>query len=63
MHDLALPAGGLRFTDYRGQFDECCAHADECQRLADRYPTVKQQYEVLAHQWRELSTHGERCGA
>ena len=63
MHSLALPAGELRFVDYRAQLDECYARANECQKLGDRYPTVKQQYEGLAHQWRELSMYSERRGA
>ena len=62
-YNLALPAGELRFVVYRDRFEEYLARADECQRLADRYPAVKQGYESLAHQWRELSKHGEHCHA
>jgi hypothetical protein len=55
-HNFALPAGELRFVDYVARFGEYCAHADECQRLGDCYPAIKQQYEGLASQWRELAT-------
>ena len=62
-YNLALPAGELRFVVYRDRFEEYVARADECQRLADRYPAIKQGYEGLAHQWRELAKHGEHCRA
>jgi hypothetical protein len=58
-HNLGLQPSQLRFVDYRSRFEEYCARADECQRLADHYSTdlVKLQYEVLAHQWRELANN------
>jgi hypothetical protein len=61
-HNLVLPAGHfsvgqLGFVEYLARFDDYCTRADECQRLADRYATdaIKQQYEKLAEQWRELA--------
>jgi hypothetical protein len=58
-HNLALQAPQSSQVDYRSRFEEYCARADECQRLADRYSTdlVKVQYELLAHQWRELANN------
>lgn len=56
--NLALQDDPSRFVAYRSRFEEFCAHADECQRLADRQPAVRQQYEDLAHQWRDLSRRG-----
>jgi hypothetical protein len=58
-HNLALQAPQSSHVDYRSRFEEYCARADECQRLADRYSTdlVKVQYELLAHQWRELANN------
>ena len=61
LQNLGLPAGQLRFVIYSEPFADYCAHADECQRLADRYPALKQDYEGLAHQWRELANQSEHC--
>jgi len=55
-HDFALSAGQPRFGDYLARFQDYCVRADECQRLADRYPAFREQYEVLAHRWREVAT-------
>ena len=67
-YNLALQIWDCRLVScvssiYSEPFEDYCAHADECQRLADRYPALKQGYEGLAHQWRELAKHGEHCRA
>ncbi len=54
-YNLAQPAGQLRFAEDLSQFNEFYTRAYECQRLADRYPVIKQKYEGLAHEWRELA--------
>ena len=58
-HNFAVQAPQSFYVDYRSRFEEYCARADECQRLADHYSTdlVKLQYEMLAHQWRELANN------
>jgi hypothetical protein len=60
-HNSKLAAGELRNVGFLTAFQEYCARADECQRLADRHPTLKQGYENLAQQWRELVTQGGYC--
>lgn len=62
-HNLGLPTGQMRIEGFCTPFEEHCARSDECQRLADRHPSLKQQYEALAHQWLELSRHGEHARA
>jgi hypothetical protein len=56
-HDFVLSAGQSRFGDYLAQFHDYCVRADECQRLADRNPAFRDQYEALAHRWRDLASH------
>lgn len=60
-HNSKPMVGELRNVGFLTAFQERCARADECQRLADRHPTLKQGYEDLAQQWRELVTQGECC--
>jgi hypothetical protein len=42
--------------EYEGKAEECEARASEA-----RNPQVKQSYQDLARQWRELATHAPRA--
>ena len=62
-YNLALPAGELSFVVYSDRFEEYRARAYESQRLADRYPAMRQEYEDLTREWRELAKQGEHYRA
>ena len=55
-HDFALSGDRSHLGDHLTRFQDYCVRADECQQLADRHPALREQYERLAHEWRDLAT-------